>query len=153
MVTLIQGIMLTYMKCLNFLQPQLYQCPYEVFSIALEHVDDGYLYHGIAAGLQTHGSTGHIYQHLTREGGIVDTHVELQTLVLGLTAHSLAHQVDTMSHVAHVINTLYLKDMSLIVGKIGVCLDGLGHLFEIGTLFEFHVYHAAVYALAQWYGH
>ena len=30
------------------------------------------------------------YQYLTSEGGIVDLHVELQTLVLGLTADALA---------------------------------------------------------------
>ena len=61
----------------------------EIGTIARQHVDDRNLYHRVAAGLQTHRGASHIYQHLTCEGGVVDAHIELQALVLRLTAHTL----------------------------------------------------------------
>ena len=49
----------------------------EFLGVAGKHVDDGNLNHRIAAGLQTHGSTGNVDKHLTSEGRVVDAHVEL----------------------------------------------------------------------------
>ena len=68
----------------------LYQMFDEVGAVAWEHVDDGNLDHRVAGGLEAHRGASHIDQYLTGEGGIVDLHVELQTLVLGLTADAFA---------------------------------------------------------------
>ena len=89
----------------------------EIGTVTREHVDDGNLDHRVAAGLLAHRSTGHVDEHLTREGRIVDAHVELQTLVLRLAADTLADEVHTMTHVAHIVDTLYLEHMSLIEAK------------------------------------
>ena len=68
----------------------LYQMFDEVGAVAWEHVDDGNLNHRVAGGLEAHRGAGHVDQYLTGEGRIVDLHVELQTLVLGLTADAFA---------------------------------------------------------------
>ena len=68
----------------------LYQMFDEVGAVAWEHVDDGNLDHRVAGGLEAHRGASDIDQYLTREGRIVDLHVELQALVLGLTADALA---------------------------------------------------------------
>ena len=62
----------------------------QVSTIARQHVDDGYLDHRVATRLQAHGGTGHVDQYLTREGGVVNAHIELQALVLGLAADAFA---------------------------------------------------------------
>ena len=100
----------------------------EVGAVAWQHINDGNLNHGVAARLQTHRSTSHINQYLTRQGGVVNLHVEFQTLVLGLTADALADEVHTVTHIAYVVNALYLEHMRLIVGKIWIGLDVLRHL-------------------------
>ena len=69
---------------------ELYQMFDEVGAVAWEHVDDGNLDHRVAGGLEAHRGASDIDQNLTGEGGIVDLHVELQTLVLGLTADAFA---------------------------------------------------------------
>ena len=79
---------------------RLHQMCNESLTVSGEHVDDRKLYHGVAARLLTHGGACHIYQHLCCEGRVVDAHIELQTLVLGLAADAFAHEVDAMSHVA-----------------------------------------------------
>ena len=109
---------------------------YQVGALAGQHVDDGNLNHRIASGLQAHGGASHIDQHLTGQGGVVDLHVELQALVLGLTRDTLAHQVHTMSHVAHIVDALYLEDMRLVRGEVGVGLDVLGDLFQRVAVFH-----------------
>ena len=121
----------------------------QFLSVAREHVDDGDLHHRVAAWLQAHRSAGHVYQHLTRQSGVVDAHIELHTLVGGLARDTLANKVHTMAHVAHSINAVYSKHMGLVVGEIWVSLDVLGHLFQSRTFFEFHIHHAAVDAFAQ----
>ena len=94
----------------------------EVFAVAGQHVDDRNLNHRVAAGLQTHGGTGNVDKHLTSQGGVVDAHVELQALVLGLTADALADEVYAVTHIAHVVNRLHLEDVRLIVSKYGSAL-------------------------------
>ena len=63
----------------------------ELLAVAFEIVNYGDLDHGVATGLLAHGCAGHIDKHLTGEGGVVDAHVELQSLVLCLAAHALAN--------------------------------------------------------------
>jgi hypothetical protein len=75
----------------------------EVGTIAGEHIDHRNLNHGVASGLETHRGASHVNQNLTREGRVVDAHVELQALVLSLAAHTLANEIHTMTHVANII--------------------------------------------------
>ena len=56
---------------------KLHQMTDEVLAVAGQHIDDGNLDHRVAAGLQAHGGAGHVDQHLTCQGGVVDAHVEL----------------------------------------------------------------------------
>ena len=58
-----------------------------------------------------------------------------------------------MTHVAHVVDALYLEHVGLIAGEVGIGLDGSSHLFELGTLFELYIHHAAMDALAEGNGH
>ena len=132
---------------------ELYQMFDEVGAVAWEHVDDGNLDHRVAGGLEAHRGASDIDQYLTGEGGIVDLHVELQTLVLGLTADALADEVDTMTHVANIIDALYLEDVRLVAGEIGVSLDVLRDLFECEAVLQLDIYHATMDAFAQGDGH
>ena len=63
----------------------------ELLAVAFEIVNHRNLDHGVATGLLAHGCAGHVDEHLTGEGGVVDAHVELQSLVLCLAAHTLAN--------------------------------------------------------------
>ena len=54
-----------------------------------------------------------------------------------------------MTHVAHIVDTLYLEHMSLIRGEVRISLDGGSHLLKLGTLFELYIHHAAVDTLAE----
>ena len=62
----------------------------EIGAVAWQHVDDGNLNHRVAAWLQAHRGASHVDKHLTCQSRIVNLHVELQTLVLGLTADAFA---------------------------------------------------------------
>ena len=132
---------------------RLYQMLDEVCAFAGEHVDDGNLYHRIAAGLQAHRGTGYVDEYLTCEGGVVDAHVELQTLVLGLAADTLADEVHAVAHVTDVVDALHLEHVGLVGGEVGIGLDVLGDVFELGAVFQLHIDHAAVDALAEGDGH
>ena len=58
-----------------------------------------------------------------------------------------------MAHVAYCIHALHGKDMCLVIGKVGVGLDGCRDVFQLGTVFEFHIDHAAMDSLTEWNGH
>ena len=63
----------------------------ELLAVAFKIVNHRNLNHGVATGLLAHRGTGNIDEYLTGEGGVVDAHVELQSLVLCLTAYTLAN--------------------------------------------------------------
>ena len=63
----------------------------EVGTVAWQHVDDGNLNHRVAAWLQTLRGTSHVDQYLSGQCGVVNLHVELEALVLGLSTDTLAH--------------------------------------------------------------
>ena len=128
----------------NVLTEELYQMLDEVSAITGEHVDDRNLDHRVATGLQAHGGTGYIDEYLTRQGGVVDTHVELQALILRLTADTLADEVHAVTHITHIIDTGDLEHVRLVRGEVGVGLDGGSHLVEFGTILEFHIHHTAM---------
>ena len=126
---------------------------YQISSVARQHVDNRNLHHRVAARLQAHGGASHVDEHLTCESRVVDTHVELQTLVLRLAADALAHKVHAVPHVAHVVDALHLEHMCLVRGEIRIGLDVLRHILQLGSLFQFHIYHTAMDALTQRNGH
>lgn len=117
---------------------------YQVGALTRQHVDDRNLNHRVATRLLTHGGTSHIDQYLSRQSGVVDTHIELETLVLRLTTHALADQVDTMTHILHGIHRLHGEDMRLVISEIGVSLDILRHLLQGVTILQLDIYHAAM---------
>ena len=121
----------------------------EVGTVAGQHVDNRNLDHGVTAGLQAHRGTGYIDQYLSGEGWVVDLHVELEALVLSLSADALAYEVYAVAHVANIVNAGYLEYVGFVAGEVGVCLDGCCHLVELSTVFQLYIYHAAVDAFAQ----
>jgi len=125
----------------------------EVSTVARQHVDDGNLNHGVAGRLQAHRGTSNVDQYLTCEGRIVDLHVELQALVLGLSADTLAHEVHTVAHIANVVDAFYLEYVGLVRGEVGVGLDVLSHLLQRVAVFQLYIDHAAMDAFAQGDGH
>ena len=102
--------------------------PDNLFAVAWQIVDYRYLNHRVGSGLLLHGGTSRIDKHLGGEGRIVDFHVELEKLIVRLTAHAFADEVHPMTHIIEGINALHLEDMRFIVGEIWVSLDSLRHL-------------------------
>ena len=82
---------------------RLYQCGDNLVAVSRQQIDDGYLGHRVAARLQAHGGSSHVDQHLCREGGVIDAHIELETLILRLAAHAFPYHVYAMSHVFHFV--------------------------------------------------
>ena len=108
----------------------LYECADNLIAAARKKVNDRYLWHGVAAGLQTCGGACHVNEHLAGESRIVYAHVERQTLVLRLAAHALAGHVNAVTHVAHFVNRVYSEHVQLIVSEIVISLDFLCHLVK-----------------------
>ena len=125
----------------------------EVGTVARQHVDDGNLNHRVAGGLQAHRGTSNVDQYLTCEVRIVDLHVELEALVLRLSADTLAHEVHTVTHITNVVDALYLEHVGLVRGEVGVGLDVFSDLFQSVAVFQLYIDHAAMDALAQGDGH
>ena len=59
-----------------------HQVCYQLLAVAVEHIDDGNLDHGVRTRLLAHGSASHVHEHLTGERRVIDAHVELEELVL-----------------------------------------------------------------------
>ena len=70
---------------------KLYKMRDELLAVAFEIVNHWNLNHGVATRLLAHRGTGNVDKYLASEGGVVDAHVELQSLVLCLTANALAN--------------------------------------------------------------
>lgn len=96
----------------------------DVLAIAWKIVNYGNLYHCVGAWLLPEGRTGCVDQYLGGKSGVVDLHIELEELVMRLAAYALTHQVYTVTYVIQLINTIYLEDVCLVAGKIGVGLNG-----------------------------
>ena len=78
----------------------------EVFAVAGEEVDDGDFNHRVGSGGETHGGACDTDKELCGERGVVDGHVEFETLVLGLAGNAFANHVDTVAHILDIINAL-----------------------------------------------
>ena len=50
----------------------LHQRTDDLLAALRQQVDNGNLGHGVATGLEALGGAGHIHQHLSGEGGVVD---------------------------------------------------------------------------------
>ena len=95
-----------------------------LLAVTRQIVDNGNLYHGVSTGLLLKCCTGCIYQYLCSKGGIVNLHIELEELIVRLTAYTLANQIYSVTYIVQFINTIHLENMCLVTGKIGVGLDG-----------------------------
>ena len=96
-----------------------------------------------------HGSTGCIDQYLRGEGRIVNLHVELEQLVVCLSANTFAHEVYTMTYIVQGIHALHLEYVCLVGREVRVGLYLFGHLFKRCTLFKLYIHHTAMYAFAH----
>ena len=121
----------------------------QIGTVAWQHVNDRNLNHRVATWLQTHRGASHVDQYLTCQCRVVNLHIELHALVLGLSANTLADKVYAMSHIANVVDALNLEDMSLVVGKVWVCLDVLGNLLQCEAILQLNVNHTTMDAFAQ----
>ena len=82
----------------------LYEVADDVLAVAGEVVDDGNLNHRVATWLLAHGGTSHIDEHLSREGRIVNLHVELEELVVGFATHNpvdVAFRIPSLWYSSH----------------------------------------------------
>ena len=50
---------------------------YQLFAVALKHINDRYLNHGVAARLLVHRGACHVHQHLSGKCRVVDAHIKL----------------------------------------------------------------------------
>lgn len=125
----------------------------ELLAASGQHVYHRKFYHRIASGLLSKRRAGYVDKYLSCQCGVVDAHVELETLILCGSADTLAHEVHTVSHVAYSVYRLNSENVCLVAGEIRVGLDCLCHLVEACAILEFNVYHTAVYTLAERNGH
>ena len=126
---------------------------YQLFAVAWQVVYDGYLNHGVCAGLLFHCGAGCVDEYLGGEGGVVDAHVELEVLVVGGAADAFACHVDAVTYIVEGIDAFYGEYVCFVAGKVWVGFDGCCDFGDVCSVFEFYVYHAAVYALPEGYGH
>ena len=96
----------------------------DVLAIAWQIVNYGNLDHGVGAWLLPECGTGGVYQYLRGKCGIVDLHIELEELVMRLTAYTFTDQVYAVAYVIQLINTIYMEDVGLVTGELGVGLNG-----------------------------
>ena len=139
------------LKCLLlflFSNLSLYQVADDALAIAGQIVDDGNLYHRVGTGLLLHAGASNVDKYLGGKCGVVDLHVELEELVVGLATYTLANEVYTMTYIVECINALYLEDVSLVACEVGVSLDSCGYLVKLSALLQLNVYHTTMDALA-----
>lgn len=116
----------------------------QVHLIAREIVDRRDFDERIASWLLLKYGTGGSHEDLTRQGRIIDTHIELEALVLRCTRDTLTDEVDAVSDIVESINALDLLNVCLIACEIRVGLDSGSDLIEIVTIQKFNIDHASV---------
>ena len=109
---------------------------HKVFALSVEEVYDRHFDKCVTARLLAHCRAGGANKYLSREGRVVNVHVKLEKLVLGLSAHPLAGKVYPVSHVNHIIHACHLLHMGFVVHEIGVGLYGVLNGFEICAFFQ-----------------
>ena len=92
--------------------------PNQFLAAAGKHVDDRDFYHRVATRLLAQGGTCHIDKHLGGKGWIVDTHIELKTLIMSLSRHTGTNEVDAVRYVIEGIDRLHGNDVGLVVSEI-----------------------------------
>ena len=111
------------------------------------------LNHCVASRLLAHRSAGYTYQHLSRQGRIVDFHIKLEQLVMRLARYTFANQVHAVAYIVQVIHTSYLFHVRFVIHEIRVSLDGCFYLLEVGTFFQFYIHHTAMDSCTYRNGH
>ena len=100
----------------------------QVLTLAWEVVDNRYLNHSVGCRLLLHGSTSYVDEHLSSEGWVVNLHIKLEELVVGLATDTLTSEVYTMTNIVESINALYLEYVCLVACEVWVSLDSLCNL-------------------------
>ena len=124
----------------------LYQMRYMLLSIAIQQVDEWYLNHSVATWSLAHCCACAAHKNLSCKRRVVDSHIELEQLVLCHSRNALAGEVHAVTHVKQVVNARNLLHMCLVIDKIWVGLDCSCNLVEVVTLLNLNINHAAVYA-------
>ena len=122
-------------------------------AVACEEVDDGDFNHGVAARTLTHCRACAAYEHLARKSRIIDFHVKLEKLIVGLSGDALSYEIDTMTHIIELSHRGNRDNVGFIRGEIWVCLNGSSHRVKFVAIFELYIYHAAMNAGAHGDGH
>ena len=112
--------------------------------ITIQQVDERNLNHGVTTWALAHCSTCATYKHLRCECRVIDSHIELEQLVLCGSRYALACEVDTMTHIEQVVNRWYESDMCLVIDEVWIGLDGSSHLSEVIALLKLNVNHTAM---------
>ena len=128
----------------------LYQVCNMLFPITVQQVNERNLNHCVATGSLAHCGTCTAHKNLGCERRIVYAHIELEQLVLCCARNALAGEVHAMSHVEQVVDARNLLDVCLVVDKVWVGLDGCSNLVKVVALLNLNIYHAAMYACANW---
>ena len=120
----------------------------QCFGIAGKEIDGGKFDHGlgteVTTGFEAESGTGTGDEDLTGERRVVDGHIKLKTLVMGVAGNAVTDKVDTMSDVIEGIDTLDRDDVGLVVCEIVICQNSGFDGLEIGAFFEFDIDHAAM---------
>ena len=124
----------------------LYQMRYMLLSIAVQQVDEWYLNHSVATWSLAHCCACAAHKNLCCKRRVVDSHIELEQLVLCCTRNTLTCEVHTVAHIEEIVNARNLLNVSLVIYKVWIGLDCCCNLVEVVTLLNLNINHAAVYA-------
>ena len=117
-----------------------------LFPISIQQVNKRNFNHCITTWLLTHCRTRTTDKNLGSERRVIDSHVELEQLVLGCTRNTLACEVDTVAHIKEVIYTWNFLYMCLVIDEIWIGLDGCSDLIEVITLLYLNINHTTMYS-------
>ena len=107
----------------------------------------------LTTGFHAHCGTGTGDHHLTGEGGVIDCHVELKTLIMCLSRHTGTNEVDAVRYVIESIDRLHGNDVGLIVCEIIIGKDSRFNGLEIRPFFELDIDHTAMDTCSQGNSH
>ena len=69
----------------------------QFLTVAAQQINYRNFNHGITSGLLFHGGTCHANQHLCGKSRIINLHVKLEQLIMGLARYPFTNQVNAMT--------------------------------------------------------
>src|SRR5574344_1976476 len=131
----------------------LYESLYQIIGIAIQHVDDRNLYHGVATRFAAERCTCNSNKYRSCQCRIVDGHIKLNALVLRTSGNTFTYKFHAMSHILQCIHTFNLHNVRFVMCEIVVSFDSCSYFIKIVTLFEFNINHTAMNSRSQRNGH